>query len=131
MNIKNSPTHKLGEVVQLELKLTQHSIDVELMKNFIKYFKCGYLVKVNRNAVYFIVTKIDYIQNKIISFFKKHPIHGLKALYFADWCKVVELMKEKKTSDERRLREIRNIKAEMNKGRKIKAAMIKKNKGRK
>ena len=40
-------------------------------------------------------------------------------------------MKEKKTSDERRLREIRNIKAEMNKGRKIKAAMIKKNKGRK
>ena len=84
MNIKNSPTHKLGEVVQLELKLTQHSIDVELMKNFIKYFKCGYLVKVNRNAVDFRVTKIDYIQNKIISFFKKHPLHGVKALYFAD-----------------------------------------------
>lgn len=74
------------------------------MKNFIKYFKCGYLVKINRNAVDFIVTKIDYIQNKIISFFKKHPIHGVKALYFADWCKVVELMKEKKTSYERRLR---------------------------
>ena len=54
------------------------------MKNFIKYFKCGYLVKINRNAVDFIVTKIDYIQNKIISFFKKHPIHGVKALYFAD-----------------------------------------------
>ena len=96
MNIKNSPTDKLSEVVQLELKLTQHSIDVELMKNFIKYFECGYLVKVNRNAVDFIVTKIDDIENKIIPFFKKHPIHGVKALDFADWCKVVELMKEKK-----------------------------------
>ena len=96
MNIKNSPTDKLSEVVQLELKLTQHSIDVELMKNFIKYFECGYLVKVNRNAVDFIVTKIDDIENKIIPFFpscktfkglagrKKHPIHGVKALDFAD-----------------------------------------------
>jgi HJR/Mrr/RecB family endonuclease len=40
--------------------------------------------------------KFDDIVNKIIPFFKKHPIQGVKAKNFKDFCKVVVLMKEKK-----------------------------------
>ena len=83
MNIKNSPTHKLGEVVKLEFKLTQHERDELLMKNLINLFECGGVFR-DRIAFNFRVTKLDDIVNKIIPFFKKHPIRGVKALYFAD-----------------------------------------------
>ena len=33
---------------------------------------------------------------KDYSIFKKHPIHGVKAKDFSDWCKVAEMMKDKK-----------------------------------
>ena len=55
--------------------------------------------------------------NKILPFFKRYPIIGVKALDFADWCKVAELMKEKKHLTKEGLEEIYKIKVGMNKGR--------------
>ena len=53
------------------------------MKSFINYLNCGTVNK-NRDVSVFRVTKFDDIINKIIPFFKKHPIQGVKALDFAD-----------------------------------------------
>ena len=111
---------RVGYGVQLIFQLTQHSRDQNLMQSFIIYFKCGYIsIKKNRpNEVNYIVTKFDDILNKIIPFFKKHPILGMKALDFDDWCKVAELMQEKKHLTQAGLEQIRKIKAGMNTGRK-------------
>ena len=49
------------------------------------------------NVINYKVTKFGDITQKIIPFFKKHPIKGVKALDFADLCKVAEMMKQKKT----------------------------------
>lgn len=66
------------------------------MKSLIEYLNCGHCIKLsNYNHVNFVVTKFDDIQEKIIPFFKKYPIYGIKALDFADFCKVAELMKKK------------------------------------
>ena len=56
------------------------------MKSFIIYLDCGRLEKVKSrpNIVEFIVTKLDDISQKVIPFFKKHPILGVKVLDFAD-----------------------------------------------
>ena len=51
------------------------------MKNLIKHFYCGNISK-DRNAFNFKVTKFGDINQKIITFFKKHPIQGVKAKYF-------------------------------------------------
>ena len=79
----------------------------------------------------YVVTKFYDIINKIIPFFpflqdlkrscrkEKHPIYGVKALDFADFCRAAELMKEKKHFTPEGLEEIRKIKAGMNTGRKI------------
>ena len=48
-----------------------------------------------QNASFYRVTKFDDIVNKIIPFFKKYLILGVKALDFADFCKAAELMKNK------------------------------------
>lgn len=91
MNIKKSATSKHGEVVTLCFKLTQHYRDEKLMKNLENSFGCGNISK-RGNALYFRVTKIADITKKIIPFFQNYSIIGVKALNFADWCKVAELM---------------------------------------
>ena len=62
----------------------------------------------------FRVTKKCDIQNIIIPFFKKHPVLGVKALDFADFCKVAEMMKEKKHLTKAGLEEIKKITAGKN-----------------
>ena len=59
---------------------------------------------------------------------EKYPIVGVKAKDCRDWMKVAELMKEKNIWRKKAPfgEQIRNIKAGMNTGRKIKAAQIKK-----
>ena len=108
---------KHGEAVHLDFRLTQHERDKILMKSFIKYLNCGTVNK-NRDVCVFRVTKFDDIINKIIPFFKKHPIYGVKALDFADWCQVAYMIQDKKHLTPEGLEKIKQIKAGMNRGRK-------------
>ena len=87
------------------------------MKSFINYFNCGRISK-RGEAIDFSVSKLSDITDKIIPFFKKYPILGVKAEDFHDWCKVAEMMKQKKHLTAEGLEQIRNIKAGMNHGRK-------------
>ena len=88
------------------------------MRSLVEFLKCGVIFK-NREAIYFRVTKFHDITDKIIPFFKKYRIHGVKALDFYDFCQVAELMKDKKHLTAEGLDQIRQIKAGMNTGRKI------------
>ena len=95
INIYKSQT-KLGETVKLHFDIDQHVRDDALLISFIYFFNCG-TAKKNKDVSLYRVTKLDDIANKIIPFFQKNQIPGVKALDFADWCKVAEMMKQKKT----------------------------------
>ena len=73
VKITASKTHSIGFQVQLVFKLTQHTRDEELIKSLIEYLKCGNIYR-DINAFYFKVTKIDYIENKIIPLFQQHTL---------------------------------------------------------
>ena len=123
VKINANKTFSLGFQVQLEFKLTQHVRDEQLMNSLIKFLDCGKLDKDktgNRNWLDFKVTKFDDITQKIIPFFKKHSIHGVKSKDFADWCKVAKLVENKSHLTQEGLKQIpwRHIKVGMNKGRK-------------
>ena len=75
--------YSLGHQVQLLFQLTQHSRDSDLMICIKDFLNCGYVSK-NREAFNYRVTKLDDIEGKIIPFFQKYTIHGVKALDFAD-----------------------------------------------
>ena len=64
------------------------------------------------------VTKFDDNLNKIIPFFQKHRIIGVKEQDFLDWSDVAEMMKKKEHLMEEGLDRIRKKKAGMNTGRK-------------
>ena len=68
INIYRSKTTKLGEAVQLEFQLTQHSRDEQLMRNLVEYLGCGNVYRY-KEAVVFKITKINcasYLNEKVI-----------------------------------------------------------------
>ena len=117
VNIHKSPNSKLKERVRLVFQLTQHSRDEYLMKTLVDYFGCGVVSKQTDNAIVFRVIKLSDIENKIIPFFQKYPILGVKWLDYNDFCKVAELMKCKSHLTQDGLNEIWGIKKGMNTGR--------------
>ena len=109
---------KLTERVKLRFKLTQHSRDEKLIKSLIDFFGCGSLCK-KGDAFDFTITKFSNITDKVIPFFNKYSIIGVKLLDYLDWCKVVKLMENKSHLTKEGLEKIRGIKNGMNKSRKF------------
>jgi len=109
---------KLGEAVILCFKLTQHSRDEQLMKRLIEYLDCGNIYR-HKELIDFQVTKFSDLINKVIPFFDKFPILGVKYEDFLDFCKIADIMKVKGHLTASGLDQIRIIKAGMNRRRKI------------
>lgn len=112
-------TAKLGESVKLSFLITQHNRDEALMSSLISIFGCGNIKKVSTrpSSCDFIVTNFTDIYEKIIPFFKKYEILGIKQQDFNDWCRAAELINNKAYLTTKGLEEIKKIKAGINSGR--------------
>ena len=113
VRISESVSHLTGYQIQLKFQITQQNRDKKLMEKLISYLGCGYISE-RGDIVDFHVTKFVDIINKIIPFFEKYPILGIKSENFKDFCKVAELMKNKEHLTEKGLEKIRLIKSNMN-----------------
>ena len=103
--------------VLLRFKLTQHFRDEQLMRSLVYYLDCG-KIYVSVGSIDFIVTKFSDITNKLVPFFYKYPIQGIKYLNYLDFLKVWQLMKNDLHLTGEGVKLIRKIKAGMNLGRK-------------
>lgn len=122
IKIQNSSSGgKIGANLSLKFQITQHSRDEQLMKSLVDYLGCGrYEARSGYRGLQagdFVVTKFSDIAEKIIPFFNKYPIRGVKALDFADFSAVAEIIQNKHHLTPDGLDQIRIIKAGMNKGR--------------
>ena len=63
------------------------------------------------------INKFSDLTCKVIPFFSKYPIVGVKLQDFQDWCRVAEIIKSKNHLTSNGLDLIRQIKAGMNRGR--------------
>jgi len=105
--------------VKLIFQITQHVKDKLLLESLIEFFgdsPCGKLYK-DKDTYHYRVTKFIDISEKIIPFFNKYPILGVKSKDFKDFCKVADMMKNNKHLTAEGLEQIRKIKANMNTGR--------------
>ena len=116
VKIKPSKT-KLGATVHLEFQITQHIRDEILMKMFVSYFNAGNCNNRGETAMDFRVAKFSDIQEKIVPFFDKYPVIGIKSQDLEDFKRVAELIKNKVHKTNEGLEKIRLIKAGMNKER--------------
>lgn len=118
VHVQNSSKSKLGKTVRLRFQIVQHSRDAELIKSLKNYFNCGeYISEVVREVGYFRVEKFSDTKDKIIPFFQKYSLQGIKNLDFMDFVKVSELMKIKAHLTPEGLNQILEIKSNMNTGR--------------
>nr|ATI20511.1 LAGLIDADG endonuclease [Juglanconis juglandina] len=106
-----------GYQIQLIFKVSQDVRDELLMASLIEYFNCGNIYKDKDGIVSYRVQRFSDIENKIMPFFSKHLIGGVKYLDYLDWCKAVELVKNKDHQTEGGLDQLRLIKVGMNRGR--------------
>ncbi len=74
----DSPT-----ILRLRFQITQSRRDAKLMRSFIQYFGCGNYYSYSKDGCgNFMVQKLSDITEKIIPFYKKNPILGVKSLDF-------------------------------------------------
>ena len=119
IKIIESSRYKSGVQVRLNFTITQHSRDAELLKSLVTYLGCGNFCTrgANIEAGDFFVTRFSDLQSKIIPFFNKYQIEGVKALDYADFKKASEIMKQGLHLTQEGLEQIRKIKQGMNSGR--------------
>lgn len=104
-------------IIELIFQINQHVRDKELMACIAEYLECGKIYKHSLNAVVYRVSKTSDLTEKVIPFFIKYPILGIKALDFKDFCSLAELISNKAHYTEEGLNKIISIKANMNTGR--------------
>lgn len=107
----------LGVGVTLRFKLAQHTRDSDLMKSLKQYLGCGNYYSKSTGVGEFIVAKFSVIRDKIIPFFERNPIAGVKHSDFSDFKAAAELIENKSHLTQTGLEKILSIKAGMNTGR--------------
>jgi hypothetical protein len=110
---------KLGIQVISTFFISQHSRDELLLSKIIDYLGCGSIEKSSTrlDETKFIVYKFSDIFDKVIPFFKNHPLQSVKNLDFQDFCLIANLMKNKDHLNPKGLEKISLIKSRMNSAR--------------
>ena len=114
--LKKSTGSKLGETVWLKFILTQHTRDEYLLRSLITTLNCGrYISKSGYGE--FVVEKFTDVNDKIIPFFEKFKLHGIKSKNFEDFKKAALFIKNKDHLTREGLNKIKILKGGMNKNR--------------
>ena len=116
VSIRESKVNKAGSHVVIIFIITQHNRDELLLKSLVKIFECGHIY-FYKDYIEFRCQSFKDNYEKILPFFTKYPILGVKSQDFKDWAKVAEMMKTKGHLTKEGLDLIRQIRAGMNKGR--------------
>ena len=90
VDVFKSKTHKVGYQVKLKFQISQHSRDIQLMNNIVKYLGSGTLIiNNNKSAIDLIIYKLSDIESIIVPLFNNYSLIGNKKFDFLDFCKVV------------------------------------------
>jgi hypothetical protein len=118
VNTKKAKT-LTGYQIIMTFLITQHVRDERLLTKIIDYLECGSIEKVLTRpaAVTFVVYKFTNIKDKIIPFFCKYPLQGVKSLDFNDFCKIANMMMTKEHLTLEGVKKIKSLKSGMNSSR--------------
>jgi hypothetical protein len=116
ISVRESKLHKAGSRVVLLFVVTQHIRDELLLKSLVDFFGCGQTYSY-KDYTEFRCQSFKDNYEKILPFFDKYPIIGVKCKDFEDWAKVAEMIQTKVHLTNEGFDQIRRVKRGMNKGR--------------
>lgn len=108
-----------GFSVSIEFSVSQHVRDELLLSKFAEYLDCGNISKTTArpDSITFIVRKFNDIKEKVIPFFQRFPLQGIKAMDYQDFCAISKIMEDKSHLTPEGLKKLKSLKSGMNKGR--------------
>ncbi len=118
VSIRESKPSKVGGSVSIIYVLTQHVRDDLLLKSLVDFFGCGQAYPY-KNHSEFVCQSFKHNYEKILPFFRKYLILGVKSQDFEDWVKVAEIINTKGHLTKEGFHQIKEIRAGINKGRSI------------
>jgi hypothetical protein len=120
VRVRDSSTSLTGSTVELIFQITQHTRDKILITSLINYLGCGkFRERKGGLAGDYLVYKLSDITDKIIPFFDKYHILGVKALEYNDFKLVSNIVKNKEHLTIEGLNQIKQIQSSMNTKRSI------------
>ena len=83
--------------VSMQFFITQHVRDELLLAKLIGYLGCGKIDKPSTltNEVRFVISRFSHLIDKMIPFFDRYPLRGLKSIDFQDFYMVSKVMEDK------------------------------------
>lgn len=96
--------------VELIFTVGQHIRDESLMKSLVDYLGCG-RISVSKGAISYTCSKFSDITEKLLPFFHKHQVLGVKSKDFNSLSKISEIIKSKAHLTNEGFNQIREIKA--------------------
>lgn len=114
--VTDAKDYKIGSRTRVTYEVVQDIRDINLMAMLVTFFGCGAIYQ-SGTMVKFSVARFDDIISIIVPFFKVYPIFGVKYLNFLDWCRIRELIRDKKHLTVEGLREIKFLIGQMNNSR--------------
>ena len=107
------PKMTVGWQVLPEFRIVQHQRDISLLEKIQKYFGFGSVQRNHGDRQEFRVRGMENLE-KIISFFKEHPLQSVKRHDFEIFCQVLEMMKRKEHLTSEGLHIIADLASKMN-----------------
>lgn len=118
VNTKKAKT-LTGYQIIMTFSITQHVRDERLLTKIVDYLQCGSTEKVSTRpgSVRFVVYNFTSIKDKIIPFFCKYPLQGVKSFDYNDFCKIANIMITKEHLTLEGVKKIKSLKSGMNSSR--------------
>lgn len=118
IRIKDAKTKRSINRISFFFSIVQSTRDSQLIFKLSKYLNCGTVsTSAMKKYIQYRVTKFEDIKFKIIPFFKKYRMQGIKRFNFEDFCQVMELVQSNAHLTSEGLDKIKCIKKNMNLGR--------------
>ena len=107
------PKMTLGWQVLPEFRIVQHQRDISLLEKIQKYFRFGSVQRNHGDRQEFRVRGMENLE-KLIFFFKEHPLQSVKRHDFEIFCQILEMMKRKEHLTSEGLHTIADLASKMN-----------------
>ena len=117
VGIAKHPEVAVGYQVLPEFTVVQHERDVQLLHALKAFFGCGVVRRNHGDRMAYRVRGKDHLLQYIVPFFLKHPLKSKKHLDFLKFRQVLLMMEAGEHLNAAGVVEIRELAAQMNRGR--------------
>lgn len=115
VGINRQPSMKLGWQVLPEFRVVQHEKDITILEQLQRFFGFGQVTTNHGDRKELRIRGIEQL-NKVVEFFKAHPLRTVKRSSFESFAEVIAIMNRGEHLTEDGLQRIKDLAGRMNRG---------------